>query len=203
MKGNIKNLFFLNFANAITASRLIFSIWLVAIAVSESDGLALIMLLVILCIISDVLDGWVARRFKTATEAGAFLDRIADKIFVCPSILILVWRYWPPNHLSLTVKFLTEGLVSVVILLELILVLLGLYGLSKGYGVNSNKWGKRKMVFQSIAICLWFLALNLDYYLKTSVLEISIFVIDVFLVSAIMSAVKSIEGYWQIYYVKH
>jgi cardiolipin synthase (CMP-forming) len=40
--------------------------------------------------VSDVLDGWVARRYGLATATGAALDPIADKLFVFTVIIALM-----------------------------------------------------------------------------------------------------------------
>lgn len=40
--------------------------------------------------LSDVLDGWIARRFKQETPAGAVLDAITDKLFVGTVVVALV-----------------------------------------------------------------------------------------------------------------
>ena len=39
---------------------------------------------------SDVLDGWIARRFDQATPLGAIIDPIADKLFVLVVVITLV-----------------------------------------------------------------------------------------------------------------
>ena len=38
--------------------------------------------------LTDYLDGYIARKTKTETSLGAFLDLLADKLLVC---LVLVW----------------------------------------------------------------------------------------------------------------
>lgn len=40
--------------------------------------------------LSDVLDGWVARRFGSATTTGAVLDAVMDKVFVAVVVVALV-----------------------------------------------------------------------------------------------------------------
>ncbi len=40
--------------------------------------------------LSDVLDGWLARRLDMATATGAFVDPIADKLFVLTVVITLV-----------------------------------------------------------------------------------------------------------------
>lgn len=40
--------------------------------------------------LSDVLDGWYARRYRQATATGAVIDPIADKIFVAAVLITLL-----------------------------------------------------------------------------------------------------------------
>jgi phosphatidylglycerophosphate synthase len=48
--------------------------------------------------LSDLLDGWIARRFHAATWVGGLLDAVADKAFVLAALGTLVaegWLAWP------------------------------------------------------------------------------------------------------------
>ena len=46
--------------------------------------------LYVLCGLSDILDGWLARRLHAETEAGAILDSVSDIVFVaCCAIRLL------------------------------------------------------------------------------------------------------------------
>lgn len=197
MREGLRNLVLANLANLITTARLIFSVWLVTIAISSSNQLFLMFILVILCGTIDLADGWIARKYHIESRIGGFLDRLADKIFICPTIFILVYRFWPAVSINPTIRFLTTGLVVVIVLPEVFLILSGIVGFIKGLNTASNQWGRRKMVFQSVAVIIWFFSLNLEYYLKIKVLSVSIYLIDIILIVAVGLAVKSIEGYWQ------
>jgi len=52
----------------------------------------------ILCGISDILDGYIARKTKTSSKSGEILDSIADLIFIAVMLVIfiplLAWRWW-------------------------------------------------------------------------------------------------------------
>ncbi len=50
----------------------------------------------ILCGISDILDGWISRKWKLQTQFGAKLDSIADFIFIGVVLLKII----PSFHLS-------------------------------------------------------------------------------------------------------
>ncbi len=153
MKEWLKNWLFQNLANLITTARLIFSVWLVILAI-YSQQLFLMFILVILCGITDYADGSVARRYGIESKTGGFLDRMADKIFICPTILILIWCYLPGIEMTAFWRFFTVGLVAVIILLEIFLVMSGVLGAIKGLDVSSNQWGRLKMVLQSAAVFL-------------------------------------------------
>ena len=64
-------------ANIITVSRIIFSL-LLFVFKSDSYSFAVLYLL---CGITDMLDGFIARKLHTESEKGARLDSIADLIF--------------------------------------------------------------------------------------------------------------------------
>jgi cardiolipin synthase len=188
-----------NLANIFTVMRLIFAVWLVFLALYSSQ-LILMFLVVLICGILDAIDGWAARRFNAETDIGAFLDRLADKIFICPVIVILAWCYWPRLEISSSLKLLTESLVAVVVFLEVILMSSGVFGAIKGLDISSNKWGKAKMVLQSATVLAWFLLLILDRYFPEKILFFTLYVlINLLLIGAIGLAVKSLDGYWQRY----
>jgi len=47
--------------------------------------------------ITDLLDGFIARRFNMVTKTGAFLDPTADKIFMVPTIVVLSLKGFIPS----------------------------------------------------------------------------------------------------------
>ena len=69
----------------------------VALLLSDVSGI-LFGVLYIVCGISDIADGWLARKLKCATKTGALLDSLADICFVaclCPLLLpILELPQW-------------------------------------------------------------------------------------------------------------
>ena len=73
-------------ANCITVSRILFSLSLFLLSPSSVP----FEVLYVLCGVSDVLDGFVARKLHTESENGAKLDSIADLFFaVVYSVKIL------------------------------------------------------------------------------------------------------------------
>ena len=83
-------------ANIITGSRIVFSLSLLFIPLSSAWFYALYLL----CGLSDMIDGTVARRTSSASEFGARLDTLSDFVFMTvalikfvPHLHIPVWMW--------------------------------------------------------------------------------------------------------------
>ena len=81
-------------ADIITLSRIVFSLLLFVFKPGSLPFFALYLL----CGISDVLDGFIARKLHTASERGAILDSIADLVFaviyavrILPLLSVPLW----------------------------------------------------------------------------------------------------------------
>jgi len=89
-----------NIANYITISRIIMSIIL---AITETFSI-LFYIIYFYCGISDMLDGYIARKSKNTSKMGARLDSIADIVFVIVAMIkilpaielsnaIIIWAF--------------------------------------------------------------------------------------------------------------
>ncbi len=78
--------------------------------------------IVIIAAITDILDGFIARRFNIATKKGASLDAIADNLFMI-SALICIGILFP--------EIIKENMTLAVILLYIINIMLKLFVLKK------------------------------------------------------------------------
>ncbi len=115
--------------------------------------------------ISDLFDGSVSRYFNNATEFGAMLDPIADRILILPIAIYSLYE----QH-----KWLLLALLSV----ELIGALISIFHKTKEADVKANIFGKTKMVLLSFV----FFAI-LIYWPQTP----SVFFIDALWISLIFS----------------
>jgi len=48
------------------------------------------------CALSDLADGWLARRFDVRTRFGAIADPLADKLAMLAATVLLAWHGWLP-----------------------------------------------------------------------------------------------------------
>ena len=84
----------MNIPNCITAARIIGT----AVLLFLPPLTVLFFVIYTFCGISDVLDGWVARKTNTTSEFGAKLDSIADLLFyalVIIRLLPVLWKLLP------------------------------------------------------------------------------------------------------------
>ncbi len=64
--------------------------------------------------LSDLLDGWVARRFNQQSRLGAILDPLADKLLLLAAVITLSFSEWPaPLPLWFVIVVLTREFLSI------------------------------------------------------------------------------------------
>jgi len=95
----------------------------------------------LLAAISDIFDGYLARKYNMITDIGKFLDPLADKVMVATPLILLVGLDRVPAWMAL-----------VIILREMIIT--GLRGLAQQRGtvIAASKLGKMKTVLQVTAL---------------------------------------------------
>ncbi len=96
--------------------------------------------------ITDIIDGYLARKWNLVTPAGAYLDPLADKLMVTAVLVMLVPLGWLPAWL-------------VVVLLCREIAITGLRGIAsqEGLVISASALGKVKTAYQSTALgCLLF-----------------------------------------------
>ena len=132
--------------NLVTLSRIIILV-LVLIAF-EYDFFILGAELLVMGLLSDALDGYIARKFKKGTKTGIFLDQFIDKIFVHTLLLYFLAKG--------NISFLT---VTVIILRDQLAVGIRYFGVLNGQVIKSIWSGKLKLWLQGFL--LLFIALHL------------------------------------------
>jgi CDP-diacylglycerol--glycerol-3-phosphate 3-phosphatidyltransferase len=98
--------------------------------------------------LTDILDGWVARRFNMYSDFGAFLDPVADKLAVAITLFIVVQRH-NTVYMALLAAVIVGREITISALREW-MAQMGSHGLVKVAGL-----GKVKTIFQMVALgCL-------------------------------------------------
>lgn len=107
----------------------------------------------IIAAISDILDGYLARRQNQVTSFGRILDPFVDKILVCGGFILLLGSGFDDAR-GAPVTGLSAWMVVVIVARELLVS--GLRGFSEASGkpFAANYWGKSKMVVQCVTVPL-------------------------------------------------
>jgi len=188
-----------NSANLITAIGIILTGWISAIFWwnEPAEHHLLIVLLATGVGFSDLLDGWLARRWKVATSLGGFLDKFRDKLFACSVFIyffVELW-FWTDGVLSVLVK----ALIVLVLVIELFLITIWIAGVIKKFDTSSHLAGKIKMTFYFIAIGWWFFLEWLGNQFKWE-FKNCLYIGSIFLLStASIYGILSVVGYVQRY----
>lgn len=95
----------------------------------------------IVSLITDVLDGPLARARQLESEKGAFLDRVGDKLLICPLVASRLWFYDPL-------------IVLAIVGSEIISISLAISAMKRGVSIRSNWFAKWKMVGQATSIII-------------------------------------------------
>jgi len=143
----------LTFANKVTIGRILVVPFFIATVLyysDERDYLRLIALGIFLfAIITDVIDGYIARTHHQKTKAGAILDPLADKLLLISAFICLTIK----GEIFLSVKFPLWLVVSVIS--RDVILLLGAMIIHLVQGditITPSKWGKATTFFQIICI---------------------------------------------------
>lgn len=106
--------------------------------------------------VTDLLDGFLARRYQTVTPVGKFLDPLADKLLVSVTMIMLI----PLGRIP-------AWIVILVIAREMAVT--GLRGIAvvEGKVIEASSLGKYKTIFQLLSLvclCLHYQYVGVDFH---------------------------------------
>jgi CDP-diacylglycerol--glycerol-3-phosphate 3-phosphatidyltransferase len=103
--------------------------------------------------VTDILDGYLARRWQQVTTVGTLLDPIADKLLISAALVSLVQIHRVPAWMAILIigrEFAVSGLRSIAA--------------AEGYTIQASELGKTKTVLQVIAISLVMLGIHFPVF---------------------------------------
>ena len=139
---------FRNLPNILTVSRIFAVLIFVAMAsVAHLDAMGdksyvctmriIAVVLALLAGITDLLDGYLARKYHWISDFGALMDPLADKIFVTGTMLIAVEYRLIPAWIAIAVlfrEFMVTGLRTLAAKKQVV--------------ISADRWGKLKTAMQ-------------------------------------------------------
>ncbi len=133
----------MSIANALSWSRLfstpvvMFLLW----ADGWKPAYVLAAVLFALAEVTDVLDGYFARRQGTVSNLGIFLDLTADKIFTAGVLVMMAEK-----------QILSAWLIAIILSREFLITGIRTYAAAEGVVIPAGKWGKRKVILTAISL---------------------------------------------------
>ncbi len=97
--------------------------------------------LYVLASLTDLLDGYLARRYQMVTPLGKLLDPLADKILVCAALIMLV----PPGRVA-------AWMVVIVVAREIGVTALRGVASTEGLVIAASPLGKAKTLLLNIGV---------------------------------------------------
>ncbi|MEO5762186.1 MAG: CDP-diacylglycerol--glycerol-3-phosphate 3-phosphatidyltransferase [Vicinamibacteria bacterium] len=144
----------MNLPNALTALRIFLVPWLVVLLLTRTDwGWLLGIIVFTIAVITDFLDGWIARRRNQLTSLGALLDPLADKLLVSAAFISLIELEMAP-----------AWIVAVIIGREFAVTWLRSEALGRGIVISASGMGKAKTVSQIVSIYVMLLGLRVPHF---------------------------------------
>ena len=110
----------------------------------------------LLAILTDIFDGYIARKSKQVTKLGMLLDPLADKLLTISALIVLV-----------DMGFIEAWIAIVIIAREFIVTGLRIVALSKDIIIPAEMGGKIKTTAQFVSIVILLLdrsLVSLDLY---------------------------------------
>jgi CDP-diacylglycerol---glycerol-3-phosphate 3-phosphatidyltransferase len=180
----------MNLPNSLTILRIFFVPLLVAVLVQENVGFQLggvsvtnewlALGIFLSAAATDLLDGYLARRWRQVTTIGTLLDPIADKLLISAALIALVQVRLLPGWMAILVigrEFAVSGLRSIAA--------------AEGYTIKASDLGKTKMVSQVAAIsCLLLSGRHPQFHLPAIVLMWGV------MLFALLSAMSYFNKFW-------
>ncbi|MDR3319543.1 MAG: CDP-diacylglycerol--glycerol-3-phosphate 3-phosphatidyltransferase [Desulfovibrio sp.] len=131
-----------NLANKITLLRMLMTPFIVVLLYFEGPVFCILATCAfVFASITDLIDGYIARRENIVTSMGKFLDPLADKVLICSVLIMFVKMDWAP-----------AWVVIVIVCRELVVTGLRAMASDAGICLAADKFGKAKTILQIIAI---------------------------------------------------
>lgn len=148
-----------NVPNILTFIRLCLVPVFIIVFLLESEMKTTAGIIFILANATDVLDGYIARKFNATSKVGQLLDPLADKLMQIAAIVMM-----------LIAKILPLWFVIFLASKEILMICAGFFLYSKKTFVKSNVFGKLNTVAVFAAITVLMFFSNVSQTLKTIML---------------------------------
>ncbi len=174
----------LHLANQLTLLRILIVPFIVFLLHFQGPWICILAaIMFIIASLTDLADGYIARRFNMVTSLGKFLDPLADKVLVCSVLIMLVYLGWVQAWITI-----------IIICRELVVTGLRAIAIDEGIVLAADEYGKLKTVLQILAL----IPLIIHYpFLGFDFQPIGMFLLYVSTVLAVYSGGNYVYGFYK------
>ena len=159
----------MNIPNIITIFRMILiPIFVITFFSGLNYSLLLAIIIFLIAGLSDILDGYIARKYNLVTQIGIVLDPLADKIMLITALFCLTIRGYIP-----------VWILIIVTCKEVFMILNGIILYSRNKVIPANKFGKTATILFYFSI----LVLVFDNYLGLYFMYLAVFIAVISLIT--------------------
>lgn len=146
-----------NVPNLLSFSRLLATVIIfILVLVDRPWAFLTATVLFVIASVTDLFDGYLARRYKVVSTLGIFLDLTADKVFVSVILLALI-----------QIDVVPAWIVAIIITREFLVTGLRAMAAARGKVIPAGMWGKQKTFITLLAMGGLLLARGLGAHILT------------------------------------
>jgi CDP-diacylglycerol---glycerol-3-phosphate 3-phosphatidyltransferase len=172
----------MNLPNGLTLMRIFLVPLLVAVLLTKYSVIAVAVFLA--ASLTDLLDGYLARKRGQVTTLGTLLDPVADKLLISSAFISLV-----------QLQLVPAWMVAIIVGREFAVTGLRSIASAQGFTIDASQFGKIKMVTQVAAITFLILGMP-GGSPNPSFQKLGNFMLYVVVVFAVISAVDYFSRFW-------
>lgn len=152
----------MNFANKVSTFRILsvpfFAAALIYYSPERECLRAVALVIFILGVISDMVDGYIARKGKMQSKAGLVLDPLGDKLLIMGAFIFLSPASKLPMKFPLWVSLIVISRDAIILLGTLVI-----YIVKQNIDVYPTKWGKLTTTFLMLSVIAVLLQFKFAY----------------------------------------
>ena len=112
--------------------------------------------------LTDLADGYIARKYNQITNFGKLMDPLADKLLVCSGMICLI-----------ALDRIPSWIVCIIVAREFVISGFRLIAAEQGIVIAASYWGKFKTTFQMIMVILMIMNVSVLQPLTTLIMWIA------------------------------
>ncbi len=151
----------INIPNQITLARLVLALVFFALLSfysTEGDGrqglLAVCFWIFLVAVVTDMIDGYLARTWEQVTSFGRIVDPVVDKVIVCGAFVFFASGLFYDARTGRNITGVQPWMAVLILVRELLVSAIRSFSEAGGKSFAANWVGKAKMFVQSTAVCV-------------------------------------------------